>query len=117
MNDLQKILEKHKKFTQERTWDRFQNPKNLCMALSVEVAELSEIFMWLTEKQANSLNKERRQSASDELGDILLYLLRIADGLGIDLIEAANEKMKKNIQKYPIDKAIALAENFVNDSN
>ncbi len=70
------------------------------MALSVEVAELAEIFMWLNEKQATSLKKEKLNAASEEIADIFLYLLRLSDTLGIDLIEATDEKMKKNIEKY-----------------
>lgn len=65
MNAIERILEAHKKFTLERNWDRFQTPKNLSMALSVEVAELVEIFMWLNEKQANSLKEDQLNAASE----------------------------------------------------
>lgn len=110
MNEIQKILETHKKFAKERNWDRFQTPKNLSMALSVEASELVEIFMWLTEKQSFALNEEKLNAASDEIADIFIYLLRIADTLGVDLLKATDQKMKKNCEKYPIEKSISLAE-------
>lgn len=113
MNDIQRIVEEHKKFTLERNWNRFQTPKNLSMALSVEVAEFVEIFMWLNEKQATSLKKDQLNAASDEIADIFLYLLRLADSLGIDLIEATDRKMKKNIEKYSIEKGLALADALI----
>lgn len=105
----QEILEKHLQFTKEREWDRFQTPKNLCMALSVEASELVEIFMWMSERQTMTLDEAARQAASDELADIFIYLLRLAHELGIDLVEAAHKKMAKNIQKYPIDIGLALS--------
>ena len=109
VNDIQRILENHKKFTQERHWDEFQNPKNLAMALSVEVAELVEIFMWLTEKQSIALKEHQLDAASEEIADIFMYLLRMADVLGIDLIKVTDRKMKKNHEKYSIEKGQALA--------
>jgi dCTP diphosphatase len=110
MIDIQRIQELHKKFVQERNWDRFQTPKNLSMALSVEASELAEIFMWLTEKQSGSLNDQQLKAASEEMADVFIYLLRIADVLGVDLIQAAELKMKKNHEKYPIEKGRAFAQ-------
>lgn len=112
-NDLQTILDAHKKFTHERDWDRFQTPKNLCMALSVEASELVEIFMWLTEKQADSLKGQQLQAASEELADIFIYLLRISDVLGVDLVEAAKHKMKKNCEKHTVEKAVTWAQSWI----
>jgi NTP pyrophosphatase (non-canonical NTP hydrolase) len=110
MNGIEKILEAHKKFTFERNFDGFQTPKNLSMALSVEVSELVDIFTWLNDKQANSLTAVQLSAASDEIADVFIYLLRLADLLNIDLIEAAGKKMVKNTKKYPIEKGLALAE-------
>ncbi len=109
ISEIQVILETHKSFTRERDWDQFQNPKNLSIALSVEASELAEIFMWLTEKQCAALTEKQLQAASEEIADVLMYLLRIADILGIDLIKATHEKMKKNIEKYSIEKGRSLA--------
>jgi len=113
-NIIQNILETHKQFTLERNWDRFQTPKNLSMALSVEASELMEIFMWLNEKQANTLNEQQLNAASEEIADIFLYLLRLSDVLGIDLIDATHKKMDKNIEKYSVEKGRALAEELIN---
>ena len=104
------ILEAHKKFTLERNFDRFQTPKNLSMALSVEVAELVEIFIWMSEQQSLNLSEEKLNAAADEVADVFIYLLRLADKLGIDLIKAADQKLKKNIEKYSIEKSLKLAE-------
>lgn len=102
------IRDLHKKFSDERNWDQFHSVKNLTMALSVETSELVEIFQWLTEKESNQISKNSKQylQAKDELADILIYLLRIADKLDIDLNEACFDKMKKNAEKYPIAKAM-----------
>lgn len=108
-SEIQVILETHKKFTKERDWDQFQNPKNLSVALSVEASELAEVFMWLTEKQCTALNEKQLQAASEEIADVFMYLLRIADVLGIDLVKATHEKMQKNIEKYSIEKGRSLA--------
>lgn len=109
MNDIKRILEDHKKFTAERNWDSFQTPRNLVMALSVEASELVEIFMWLSEKQAASLDEQRLNAASEEIADIFIYLLRVADVLGIDLINATDEKMKKNNKKHALERVKSLA--------
>ncbi len=108
-SEIQAILENHKKFTNERDWDQFQNPKNLSIALSVEASELAEIFMWLTEKQSTVLNEKQLQAASEEIADVFMYLLRIADVLSIDIVKATHEKMDKNIEKYSIEKGRSLA--------
>lgn len=113
MNEIQRIIEMHRKFIQERNWDGFQTPKNLAMALSVEAAELVEIFMWLTEKQSTSLKEQQLDAACDEIADIFIYLLRIADVLGIDVIKATDQKMKKNLEKYPIEKGQAIAKSLL----
>ncbi|MBM3208018.1 MAG: nucleotide pyrophosphohydrolase [Chlamydiae bacterium] len=109
MEKLKKILENHLSFTTERNWNQFQTPKNLSMALSVEASELAEIFMWLKESQSLSLDPLRLQQAKEEIADIYIYLVRIAHSLGIDINEAAEEKMQKNIAKYPVEKSLTIA--------
>lgn len=74
MNEIQKILGMHKKFTQERNWDQFQTPKNLSMALSVEASELVEVFMWLTDQQALCLSENKLQAAAEEIAGIYISL-------------------------------------------
>jgi NTP pyrophosphatase (non-canonical NTP hydrolase) len=99
-------------FVAARDWDPFHAPKNLAMALSVEAAELVEIFQWLTEEQSRNLPPEKLQAAREEIADVLLYLIRIADQLGIDPVAAAEEKMIANETKYPVDKARGTAKKY-----
>lgn len=91
-------------FAQQRDWDQFHSPKNLAMALNVEAAELLEHFQWLTEPQSTSLDAETLAEVAEEIADIQLYLIRIADKLGIDIVASAQKKIIKNAQKYPADK-------------
>ncbi len=91
-------------FAAAREWEPFHSPKNLAMALSVEASELVEEFQWLTEEQSRALDGERRERVRLELADVLIYLLRIADKLEVDLIAAANDKIVLNEQKYPADR-------------
>ena len=99
------LREAMRKFAAERDWDQFHTPKNLAAALSVEVAELLEHFQWLTAEESANLASEQRQAVSMEMADVLLYLVRLADRLDVDLIAAAGEKMRRNADKYPVDKA------------
>lgn len=91
-------------FAAARDWEPFHSPKNLAMALSVEAAELVEQFQWLTEEQSRALDAERRERVRLELADVFIYLLRIADKLGVDLVAAANDKIVLNEKKYPADR-------------
>ena len=91
-------------FAAARDWEQFHSPKNLAMALSVEAAELVEEFQWLTEAESNALDAERRERVRLELADVFIYLLRIADKLGVDLVAAANDKIVLNEKKYPADR-------------
>ena len=91
-------------FAAARDWDQFHSPKNLAMALAVEAAELVEEFQWLTEEQSRALDPERRERVRLEAADVLIYLLRLADKLEIDLLRAADDKIAQNEQKYPADR-------------
>jgi len=92
-------------FAAERDWDQFHSPRNLATALSVEAAELLEPFQWLTDEQSRNLSLETRAAVEEELADVLLYLVRLADQLGVDLVAAGRAKIKRNAQKYPVEKA------------
>jgi dCTP diphosphatase len=94
-----------RRFAAERDWDQFHSPKNLAMALSVEAAELLEHFQWLSDAESFALRPETRVKVSEELADVLLYLVRLADKLDVDLATSALEKLKVNATKYPADKA------------
>jgi dCTP diphosphatase len=88
-------------FIQERDWEQFHSPKNLAMALSVEVAEIVEHFQWLTEEDSKNLPPGKLAEVREEIGDVMIYLTELADKLGIDPVEAAKAKMMINGQKYP----------------
>jgi dCTP diphosphatase len=105
VTELESLREALRDFAAERDWDRFHSPKNLAMALSVEAAELLETFQWLTEEQSRRLSPEALAAASDEVADVLLYLVRLSDKLGIDPAAAARRKMLSNAERYPADKA------------
>jgi len=105
--DIKEIQNRLEVFAVERDWNQFHNPKNLVMALSVEASELVEIFQWLTPEAALNLRNDpiKTSLASEEIADISLYLLRLADKLGIDIESAINSKLEKNAVKYPIEKS------------
>ena len=94
-----------RRFAAERDWEQFHTPRNLATALSVEAAELLEPFQWLTDEQSCGLAPQTLASVREEMADVLLYLVRLADVLDVDLLAAARDKMVLNAQKYPIDKA------------
>jgi len=101
------LLEALLAFRRERDWEQFHSPKNLASALAVEAAELLERFQWLTEEESRLVAQDATtaQPIKDELADVLLYLVRLASVLGIDLNEAATEKLAANAQKYPVGTA------------
>jgi NTP pyrophosphatase (non-canonical NTP hydrolase) len=102
MNDLHSLKLALRDFAAARDWAQFHSPKNLASALSVEAAELLEHFQWLTEEQSRSLPQDKLAQVADELADVLLYLIQIADVLDVDLLRAAAAKMEKNAGKYPV---------------
>jgi len=102
---LESLRLKLRQFAAERDWDQFHSPKNLASALSVEAAELLEPFQWLTEEQSRSLSPEKLQAVRKEMADVLIYLVRLADKLDVDLLQAAREKIVENAAKYPVEKA------------
>ncbi len=93
-----------RQFAAERDWDQFHSPKNLAMALSVEAAELLEIFQWMPDAESRALAADKKAKARQEIADVLLYLIRLADTLDIDLAAAAVEKIELNAARYPADK-------------
>ena len=101
---LQHLAEHLRQFAAERDWEQFHSPKNLAMALSVEVAEIVEHFQWLTEEQSSELDAAKREEVEHELADALIYLVRLADQLNIDLLEAAERKLAVNEAKYPAER-------------
>ncbi|MBR2396887.1 MAG: nucleotide pyrophosphohydrolase [Bacteroidaceae bacterium] len=106
MSDLEELREAIVKFTQERDWDQFHNGKDLALALSIEASELNEAFLW---KDANDVNVEK---VKEELADIFNYAILIADKYDLDVKQIVLEKLAKNAQKYPVDKAYGSAKKY-----
>lgn len=102
--DFERLKERVRQFVSERDWGQFHSPKNLSMALIVEVAELVEHFQWLTEEQSHNLPPEKLAEVELELADIQIYLISLANKLQLDLVSAAERKLTLNAQKYPADK-------------
>src|ERR671917_217344 len=100
LEDLRSVIAA---FIRKRDWEQFHSPKNLAMALSVEVAEIVEHFQWLTEEQSENLPPEKLAEIREEIGDVMIYLTELADKLGIDPVEAARAKVLINGQKYPAE--------------
>ena len=111
-SDLDTLTRRLREFADARDWEQFHSPKNLTMALSVEVAEIVEHFQWLTEEQSNDLPEQTLDKVETELADTLLYLVRLADKLDIDLLEAARRKIEINEQKYPVEKSRGNAKKY-----
>jgi len=102
--NIQNIQKQLKGFADERDWDQFHNPKNLAMALSVEASELVEIFQWLTPEEAKDIMATYEgEHVKEEMADVMIYLLQMADQLDIDLESAVANKIEKNSEKYPSD--------------
>ena len=100
---MHELIKKIKQFREERDWDRYHSPKNLAMALSVEAAELVEHFQWLTQEESRNLPDDKLDQVRDEIGDILIYLANLSEKLGIDPVQAAHDKIEKNLIKYPTE--------------
>lgn len=99
-------------FAEEREWDQFHSPKNLASALVVEAGELLEHFQWLTEEQSKNLPTGVRGKVADELADVLIHLVRLADKVDVDLASAASRKIASNARKYPVEKARGRAAKY-----
>ena len=112
MQSLDQIKHRLRTFASERDWDQFHSPKNLAMAMIVEAGELVEHFQWLTEDQSQALPPDKLAEVEQEIADIQIYLIRLADKLGIDMEQAVNAKMQLNEKKYPADKVRGSAEKY-----
>jgi NTP pyrophosphatase (non-canonical NTP hydrolase) len=106
MKDLKEITNNLIKFMEERNWRQFHNPKDLALAISIEAAELNELFLW---KDSDSVNKEK---VRHELADVLIYSLLFADKFDLNIEEIIEEKMKINAKNYPVEKAKGNAKKY-----
>lgn len=105
--DVDKLNDILDNFISDRDWDQFHSIKNLTMALSVETSELVEIFQWLTEEDSNKVveSEKLKLKVEEELADIFIYLLRIAKKTNVDLGKVVLSKIKRNSEKYPVEKS------------
>lgn len=106
MSDINEILEKLREFNIERDWDQFHNGKDLAVALSIEASELLEAFLWKQPEEAN------RDKVKEELADVLNYAFQMADRYSFDIKQIMLEKLQKNAEKYPVDKAKGSAKKY-----
>lgn len=113
MSDQLEIIKlKLREFAKERDWDQFHSPKNFSMAMIVECAELVEHFQWLSDEQSKRLPAETLDEVSLEMADIMIYLIRLADKLDVNLLESVDRKIELNALKYPVEKAKGLATKY-----
>jgi NTP pyrophosphatase (non-canonical NTP hydrolase) len=112
--DAAQLASALEQFAVDRNWSQFHSPKNLVMALTGEVGELSEVFQWMseTDSQHAATNPETAQAVKDEIADVLLYLVRLADVLNVDLNEAVTQKIKTNTLKYPIANSLGVSTKY-----
>jgi NTP pyrophosphatase (non-canonical NTP hydrolase) len=99
---LDSLTRQLRQFAEQRDWEQFHSPKNLASALSVEAAELLEHFQWLTEDQSRKLDAATKEAVGQEIADVLLYLLQLADKLGLDVADEARKKLVLNAVKHPV---------------
>jgi dCTP diphosphatase len=111
-DSLLRLRDALRAFAAERDWQPFHTPKNLAMALSGEVGELIEHFQWLTPEQSAALTPQQREEVELEMADVLMYLVRLADVLDIDLAAAAGRKLAINGERYPVECARGTAAKY-----
>jgi len=104
-DSLDSLAQGLQQFAKDRDWEQFHSPKNLACALSVEASELLEHFQWLTDEQSRQLPPPTRDAVAAEAADVMLYLIQLCTALGIDPVAAAQDKLRINAQRYPIERA------------
>ena len=109
---LESVRDHLREFAAARDWNQFHSPKNLTIALSVEAGELLEQFQWLTDQESAALADDKLEKIEAEMADVLLYLIRLADVLDVDLLTAANAKIDENEKKYPVEKSRGSAKKY-----
>lgn len=105
MTSVEAITEKIRRFRDERDWAQFHNPKDMATAISIEASELLEHFLWKTPEECEARVTSHRAEIEEEVADIAIYVMELADNLGIDLIAAMEQKLARNAEKYPVEKA------------
>ena len=114
MKTYHDLLKKLIIFRQERHWEKFHKPKDLAMAAAIEAAELMQEFLWKTDEEVVSQVNKDKERFADEIADTVVYLMLLADDLGIDMYDAIERKMRKNAERYPVDKCRGKATKYTN---
>jgi|SRR5579871_6395960 dCTP diphosphatase len=109
---MQEIMGKIRKFRDDREWMQFHDPKNLAASVCIEAAELLELFQWKTGEESSRFAVENKERVSEEMADVAIYLLELADNVGIDLVKAIEAKLVKNALKYPVDKSRGVSTKY-----
>lgn len=109
---MQETLAKIRKFRDDRDWKQFHDPKNLAVSVAIEAAELLEIFQWMSGEEATRYAAQNKERVSDEIADVAIYLIELADLVGIDLAAAIDAKLVKNALKYPVEKARGVSTKY-----
>lgn len=105
-NEISQLIDEVRQFSVDRDWDQFHNPKDLALALSIEASELLEVFLWKNPEDAKT------EKVKEELADVFNYAFQLADKYNLDVAEIVREKMKRNAEKYPVDKAKGVATKY-----
>lgn len=108
--EFNQVAERLRAFAHARDWDKFHTPKNLAASIAIEAAELQEVFQWLSDSEASTLSPEQLTRAREELADVAIYAIRLADRLDVDLPDAINAKIAANEIRYPADAVRGTAE-------
>ena len=112
MTTMDSLRDEIRQFAQERDWDQFHNPKNLAIGVNVESSELLELFQWIPDSQSGNLDSSVLEKLKDEIGDVLIYLVNLADKLDLDPLACANSKLEKNRVKYPASQVHGSARKY-----
>ena len=105
MDSLKDLISEIRKFRDERDWMQFHDPKSMAASITIEAAELLEHFQWKNRDEVRQYVEKHKDEIGEEIADVAMYLFELSDNLGIDLINAMREKLKKNATKYPVEKA------------
>lgn len=109
---LERVRDRLRDFAAARDWNQFHSPKNLAIAVSVEAGELLEHFQWIPDRDSLTLPEDKLAKIKEEIADVLLYLIRLADLLNVDLLKIAYSKIEANAQRYPVDKSRGSAKKY-----
>lgn len=112
MDNVKRVIGKIKKFRDDRDWMQFHDPKNMAISIMLEASELLEHFQWKTKDEVEKYVSMHREEVQDEIADIAMYLFEMADNLGVDLLNAMEKKLAKNMAKYPVAKAKGSAKKY-----